>query len=259
MITASRSYDPNKIVSVLKRKLNHEKDVLNRDNILKYLAFVDRVEQCTKDKWKSFYSPMRMCIQRRNEKLIDYLNKLDVDWGMCCNEYGTIEKETNKKWPLMNLACQYNFPSLIRLFLNCQNCDPNVTETQSLQTPLMTACNIGCIEPIYLLLNDPRCDLNLVNYQGTSFLHFASKYISESSAVPKNDLIGLCLLLHQLDESGSLNLNVRNRFGNTPLHCVAKYKNGPHWQERILILLSFGADPSITNKNKKISNLLFIP
>lgn len=103
-------------------------------------------------------------------------------------------------------------------------------------TPLQMACASNQPQIVKMLMDHPKIDLNLVNSDEDSALHFTAR----SGHLP---------ILEQLLQAGSkLLLNERNTFGYTPLH-VAVLNNHAAMVNKLLEQQDL--DTSIVDKDNK--------
>ena len=102
-------------------------------------------------------------------------------------------------------ACsEWNSAEKIQCLLECDRCDPNITNTQGC-TPLHTASEHNQLDSVRKLLNSTKCNPNIHDIHGNTALHCSLYH--KSATVIEHFL--MC---------DKVNINIQNEEGNTPLH-----------------------------------------
>lgn len=115
--------------------------------------------------------------------------------------------------------------------------DPNILNNDK-RTPIRWAAWYGNIEMASLLI-EKNAELNIGDFQGYTPLHTASTSASKAD----HEFIEL-LLKHKADPNTK---TTDQSYSLTPLHLLSSSGNS---DQKIQVLLNYGADPTIKNKNK---------
>ncbi|XP_014230001.1 ankyrin-2-like [Trichogramma pretiosum] len=138
-----------------------------------------------------------------------------------------------------HLACRYGFDDVVQKFIELGQ-DPNCLEQPSTDSPLHLALKFGRKYSLELLLRN-GADPNAVDSKGLSALHLICQELNFHNN-EKDDGVGLFFGI--IAETGQgVQLNLRDKLGNTPLHYALHCNNTKAAQ----CLLSRRADPNVAN------------
>ncbi len=133
---------------------------------------------------------------------------------------------------LLFRAVRFNRIEILRYLTAEQGLDPHATNSTK-RTLLHYAAYYGCFEAFKVLTSEYRLDMRAQDSYGCTPLHKAA----EKGHVE--------IIQYLLSESEPLNVNVRDKEGNTPLHYAISSSNESEVIERLLAL---GADVDAKNK-----------
>eukprot|EP00922_Rhytidocystis_sp_ex-Travisia-forbesii_P058294 GHVS01086183.1.p1 GENE.GHVS01086183.1~~GHVS01086183.1.p1 ORF type:complete len:329 (+),score=31.82 GHVS01086183.1:69-1055(+) len=133
----------------------------------------------------------------------------------------------------------------LNILLNYEGLDINLKNTDSGWTPLIHAVASADIDTLQSVLNHKKCEINGTDEDGNTALHWAARFnqadaINElldrrikTATVNSDGAIALHVSLSEANEEAALvlinrhiDLIVKDREGNTPLHYCAMYKLG---------------------------------
>ncbi|KAI8087198.1 ankyrin repeat-containing domain protein [Thamnidium elegans] len=101
---------------------------------------------------------------------------------------------------------------------------------------LLAACRNDQDEMLEDVLKEGDVDINHADGLGDTALHYCSRF-------------GSLTCLEMIVDIPNVNVNLRNKQGNTPLHLAVQYEEDPEVAVSMVdILLDSGADPRIRNK-----------
>lgn len=118
------------------------------------------------------------------------------------------------------LACRFGAFEIVRMLLSCPNININTRDTLFQRTPLHEAVTVRCVESIKLLVQDPKCDINVQDKEGRTPLHL----IAASYHVTKQ-AVEIVKAFVKDPTKCDINLNVQDKEGRTPLHSIVLARN----------------------------------
>uniref|UniRef100_A0ABD2XE89 Uncharacterized protein n=1 Tax=Trichogramma kaykai TaxID=54128 RepID=A0ABD2XE89_9HYME len=135
--------------------------------------------------------------------------------------------------------------NVVELFLE-QGLDPNLLVPKTGESPLHLALRWGRNKVAQLLLRN-GADPNLTNAEGLTPLHIICKRGEDDTGVyRKGDCVTVKMLLELSSEKYQpVQIDARDKLGNTPLHLVLDYGH----RRLIELLLKNGADPNSINEH----------
>ena len=168
-------------------------------------------------------TPLHLACKSNLWHIIIFLLKM-----RCSTKIPNRRREIAQKIPLnedgdclLHIACQRGEMDIVRYLIIDENCDPNVQNYTSFNTPLHIAAKYGQGAAIVQLLSCEECNPNYQNREFDTPLHIAAKHGQDGSIV-------------QLLSYRECNPNVQNQEGNTPLHVAIRYEQ----EKSIVELLS---------------------
>ena len=168
-------------------------------------------------------TPLHLACKRNLWHIIIFLIKM-----RCSTKIPNRRREIAQMIPLnkdgdclLHIACQRGEMDIVRYLIIDENCDPNVQNSTSFNTPLHIAAKYGQGAAIVQLLSCAECYPNYQNREFDTPLHIAAKHGQDGTIV-------------QLLSYRECNPNVQNQEGNTPLHVAIRYEQ----EKSIVELLS---------------------
>lgn len=193
-------------------------DLVRLGNIERIAELLDNFEKSTKCQGKLCHP---LCSCDKCEQLSNA--------GKSCDSEGKT---------LLHIACYYGQPSMVDFLLSKGSCVGSVDYCNS--TPLHLAASRGYQNCVLLLLHS-GADINAMNLEGNTPLHLACSNGHENCVK--------ALVYFSEYNSNLINLNCCNNLGNTPLHLASRWG----FVGIIQILLQYGVDVKITNKNNLLA------
>ncbi|BES90102.1 Transient receptor potential cation channel protein [Nesidiocoris tenuis] len=151
-------------------------------------------------------------------------------------------------YTFMQYCCDYGIVDAVRLLLD-EGVSPNTTCSVNAWPPIMIACRKGYVSIVKMLVNCKRTSFQPVN--GETVLHclvnggYEKRALSEAN-IERNHLKCLSYVLEKVPR-GKLDVNHRDKNGNTALHYAAKAGD----QNIILEILNAGAYIGVCNKSSE--------
>lgn len=143
------------------------------------------------------------------------------------NKGGNVEAEDEAGYPALHLAAMHGHVEVAQLLL-AHGADVNAPD-QHQTTPLQWAARFSSDKLVRLLL-DAGAELELgADAVGYAALHYSTIHYAAGQGSPET--------IRLLVERGA-NINIKDKYGRTPLHLLALFKRG----EVVDLLLELGAD-----------------
>uniref|UniRef100_A0A0K8SLJ5 Ion transport domain-containing protein n=1 Tax=Lygus hesperus TaxID=30085 RepID=A0A0K8SLJ5_LYGHE len=148
-------------------------------------------------------------------------------------------------YTLLQYCCEYGIDDVAQALLD-EGVDPNATCSTNIWPPIMIACRKGYVSIVKMLVNSKKTSYQPVNIE--TVLHcivnggYGKQGLSESNT-EKNYQKCLSYLLQKVPK-GRIDVNYRDKNGNTALHYAAKVGD----QNIVLEMLNAGAYIGVCNK-----------
>ena len=189
---------------------------------------------------------MGAVIYNHNSVVALLLNTPNIDVNQMVGGFG---------WSALHWAVQEKNNEAVKLLLNVPNIDVNIVDYSG-DSAVHHAVSGNNIEALKLLLNVPNIDVNIVDNDGYSAVHAAVKKTTRNVTRCKEEGIEGLKLLFSHPSLTALTLNMKDKYGETPLMLAMRRMKGYWMGEWHVAVEVLAADPRVdldTTDNEGLS------